>query len=168
MVLTLLWEFWIYLRQYSHRPTRTSGSNHCQSQGAGWRREASPQSRRHRSLTSPSRKCRRLLRIESEDLEHCEKAPVLVSVHLEIKIMTHQIEKNINDWFNYLFSDVLNPFGKSDQLIVLLDFAKIAERCEAKSAKRCFASKYFGFLIFDAMCRFVLLASLCSAIFSEF
>jgi len=43
----------------------------------------------------------------------------------------------------------------------------MAERSEAKSAKRSFASKYQRFLFFDAKLRFALLASLRSAIFSE-
>jgi len=42
----------------------------------------------------------------------------------------------------------------------------MAERSEAKSAKRSFESKYF-FIIFDAKLRFALLASLRSAILDE-
>jgi len=44
---------------------------------------------------------------------------------------------------NLLF--FFNPCGESDKLIVHLNFAKIAERGEAKSAKQSFASKYFYF-----------------------
>ena len=43
----------------------------------------------------------------------------------------------------------------------------MAERSEAKSAKRNFASKYLEFFFFDANLRFALLALLSSAIFSE-
>ena len=39
----------------------------------------------------------------------------------------------------------INHFGESNQLIGQLNFAKMAERSEAKSAKRSFASKYFNF-----------------------
>jgi len=60
----------------------------------------------------------------------------------------------------------MNPCRDSDQLIVNLNFAKMAERSEAKSAKRSFASNILIF-IFDTKLRFALLASLCSAIFSE-
>ena len=44
---------------------------------------------------------------------------------------------------------------------------KMAERSEAKSAKRSFASKYLE-LFFDAKIRFALFDSLRSAIFSDF
>jgi len=44
---------------------------------------------------------------------------------------------------------------------------KMAERSEAKSAKRSFASKYLIFKIFDAKLIIAIVASLRSAIFSE-
>jgi len=44
---------------------------------------------------------------------------------------------------------------------------KMAERSEAKNAKRSFASKIPQFIKIDAKLRFVFLASLRSAIFSE-
>ena len=43
----------------------------------------------------------------------------------------------------------------------------MAERSEAKSAKRSLASKYLKFCIFDAKLRFALLALLRTAIFSK-
>ena len=43
----------------------------------------------------------------------------------------------------------------------------MAERSEARNAKRSFVSKYLIILIFDAKLRFTLLASLRSAILSE-
>ena len=43
----------------------------------------------------------------------------------------------------------------------------MAERSEAKNAKRSFASKIFQFFKFDAKLRFAFLASLRSAIFSQ-
>ena len=51
--------------------------------------------------------------------------------------------------------------------LVALFSLKMAERSEAKSAKRSFASKKLDFLIFDAKLRFALLASFRSVIFKR-
>ena len=57
--------------------------------------------------------------------------------------------------------------GKVTNLLSIIIFLKMAERSEAKSAKRSFASKNLKFLIFDAKLRFALLDSLRSGIFSK-
>jgi len=70
-------------------------------------------------------------------------------------------------YFVRIYLYLLNPCGESDQLIVNLLLLKMAERSEAKSAKRSFASKIKIRDIFDAKLRFALLDSLRSVIFSE-
>ena len=61
----------------------------------------------------------------------------------------------------------LTPAGKVTNKLVASFSLKMAERSEAKSAKRSFASKIKNSKYFDAKLRFALLASLRSAVFSE-
>ena len=62
---------------------------------------------------------------------------------------------------------LLTLAGKMTIYLFTFILLKMAERSEAKSAKRSFASKISFILIFDAKLRFELLASLRSAIFSD-
>ena len=58
------------------------------------------------------------------------------------RIWTHNCQQSAKQWTAARSArNLLNPCGKSDQLIVHFNFAKMAERSEAKSAKRSFASK---------------------------